>query len=355
MTNMYFWDMLRTVPKDAQKPFTRASGFKGTAINPMWTIKTMTEIFGPCGIGWGIGKPEFTTVPADDELLVYCTVAVWYLPPVASGPGLPASQLVGVGGDKVLTKQCSGMLFSDDEAFKKAFTDALTNALKTLGAGADIYMGVHDSNKYVGDPADRAPPTKAENYLKWAAGQIAAFETKDQLLTWWAGEKQARSDHMLTQEHVDTLKTVMLKRFPTERTAATCQAGEIHKARHSQDGNPVSRTRREFTAAVKMAAWTRAGGKCEKCGLPFGGRRPEYHHNQENFFGGTATLENCLCICPRCHKYFTSQAVPRMAKTRMQEKAAAGIKPTGRPMPGSRASPYKQRLTSRGVRTENRT
>jgi hypothetical protein len=217
MTNMYFWDKLRKVPKDAQKPFKRACGFKGTAINPMWTIKSMTEIFGPCGIGWGIGKPEFTTIPADDELLVYCTVAVWYLPPVTSGPGLPPSQLVGVGGDKVLTKQSSGVFSTDDDAFKKAFTDALANALKTLGAGADIYLNVYDSNKYVEDPANEAPPTEAESYLKWAADQIAAFETKDQLLTWWTGEKQARFDHGLTQEHVDRLKAVMLKRFPPEQ------------------------------------------------------------------------------------------------------------------------------------------
>jgi 5-methylcytosine-specific restriction enzyme A len=113
-------------------------------------------------------------------------------------------------------------------------------------------------------------------------------------------------------------------------------------------------SRHEFTVAIKLAAWTRAHGTCENCGLPFRGRRPEYHHIRESFFGGAATLENCLCICVPCHKWFTSQAAPRMAKTRMQEKAAAGIKPKGRPMPGSRASSYKIRLTSRGARTERR-
>jgi hypothetical protein len=252
MTNMYFWEKLRTVPKDAQKPFTRASGFKGTAINPMWTIKTMTEVFGPCGIGWGIGKPEFTTVPADEELLVYCTLAVWYLPPVASGPGFPASQLVGVGGDKVLAKQSSGVLSTDDDAFKKAFTDALTNALKTLGAGADIYLGVCDSSKYVEEPDSRALPPEAESYVQWAADQIAAFETKDQLLTWWAGEKQTRLDHRLTQEHVDTLKTAMLKRFPPEQWQ--------HKHDRQEKGTKVATLRRARPSPTCRSPRRKSGG-----------------------------------------------------------------------------------------------
>jgi len=230
MTNLEFWERLRKVPKDAQKPFRRANGFNGTAINPMWTIKTMTEVFGACGTGWGIGKPEFTTIPANDELLVYCTVTVWYIPPVAGGAQLPPSHLVGVGGDKVLTKQSNGTLATDDEAFKKAFTDAVTNALKTLGAGADIYMGVYDCNKYV-DNAGNCDPAHPEKYMNWSLGEIKRFESKDQLLNWWAGEKRARVDNQLTQEHVDRLKTAMLERFPPEQKAArTCSAIPIARS-----------------------------------------------------------------------------------------------------------------------------
>jgi len=85
--------------------------------------------------------------------------------------------------------------------------------------------------------------------------------------------------------------------------------------------------RREFSVATKKAAWDRAAGHCENCGLPFGGRRPEYHHAQEDFFAGEPTLLNCRCICPPCHRWFTSHAAPQMAKTRRQAKAEAGIKP----------------------------
>lgn len=208
-TNTALWDQLRQVPKDAQKPFTRAGGFKGTAIKPMWTYHRMTEVFGPCGTGWGIDAPCFDVHPVGDEILVYCTVRVWYTD--------QNHVLVGVGGDKVLAKQKSGM-FSDDEAFKKAFTDAVTNALKTLGAGADIHMGVYDG-KYVDRTAEQPakPQADPEAYLTWALDQIAAMPDADAYATWWKGETQARRDHALTQTHVDALKEAARKRFAPEQ------------------------------------------------------------------------------------------------------------------------------------------
>lgn len=142
MTNTRIWDQIRRVPPEHLKGFQRPGGFKGTAIKPMWTIQRMTEVFGPCGKGWGMGEPQFNVVPAGDEIMVYCTVGAWH--------GSPAQTVYGVGGDKVLIKNASGAR-SDDEAFKKAYTDALTNALKMIGAGADVHMGLWDGNKYVDD------------------------------------------------------------------------------------------------------------------------------------------------------------------------------------------------------------
>ena len=160
--NLELWDKVRRVPQEHLKGFTRGGGFKGTAIKPMWSIHTMTEQFGPCGQGWGIEKPEFTVQAAGNETLVFCTVAVWVK---------ECTNLVyGVGGDKVLAQFSSG-LKSDDEAFKKAFTDAVGNALKFLGVGADIHMGLWDGNKYVDEtPEKPAPKTtpKAEARPEYA-------------------------------------------------------------------------------------------------------------------------------------------------------------------------------------------
>lgn len=136
------WDRLGKTDPSATKGFQRAGGFRGTAIKPMWSYRRMTEEYGPCGIGWGIGEPVFQVVHAGEEILVYCTVSVWH--------GAKDSVVFGVGGDKAVCKFSSG-LKSDDEAFKKAFTDAVTNALKLIGVGADVHMGLFDDSKYVNE------------------------------------------------------------------------------------------------------------------------------------------------------------------------------------------------------------
>jgi hypothetical protein len=138
------WDQLgRTDPAHTSQ-FKRGGGFSGTAIKPIWSFRRMTEMFGPCGIGWGVSEPTFQVVPGHEgEVLVYCTAAIWY------AQGEEQSRTVyGVGGDKVVAKNKYG-LNGNDEAFKAAYTDALTNALKLIGVGADVHMGRFDDNKYV--------------------------------------------------------------------------------------------------------------------------------------------------------------------------------------------------------------
>lgn len=142
MANTDLWDKLGKTDPAHTKQFTRGGGFRGTAIKPMWSYRRMTEEFGPCGQGWGINAPSFQVVPTDGEVLVYCTVSIWY--------GERERVVFGVGGDKVVGKFTSG-LKSDDEAFKKAFTDGITNALKMIGVGADVHMGMFDDNKYVNE------------------------------------------------------------------------------------------------------------------------------------------------------------------------------------------------------------
>jgi hypothetical protein len=140
--NTDLWDRLgKTDPKHT-KPFQRSGGFKGTAIKPMWSYRKMTEEFGACGEGWGINEPVFQVVHATEEILVYCTVGVWH--------GNREQLVYGVGGDKAVAKFSAGAK-TDDEAFKKAFTDAVTNALKMIGVGADVHMGMFDDSKYVNE------------------------------------------------------------------------------------------------------------------------------------------------------------------------------------------------------------
>lgn len=153
--NMRFWDKLGKTDPGQTKSFKRAGGFSGTAIKPMWSFKRMTEEFGPCGLGWGVNEPSFQVVPASEgEVMVYCTVSVWYADVEPGDEGKPCyrvhSPVFGVGGDKVVGKNKYG-LTSDDEAFKKAYTDAIGNALKLIGVGADVHMGLFDDSKYVSE------------------------------------------------------------------------------------------------------------------------------------------------------------------------------------------------------------
>lgn len=153
--NTKLWDNLgRTDPKHTQQ-FKRGGGFKGTAIKPIWSFRRMTEEFGPCGEGWGVGEPTFQVVQGDNrEVLVYCTTSIWYV----FNPGEDRHVVYGVGGDKIVTHIRANEQYNrperwenDDEAFKKAYTDAITNALKLIGVGADVHMGMFEDNKYVAD------------------------------------------------------------------------------------------------------------------------------------------------------------------------------------------------------------
>ena len=151
--NLAIWDKLGKTDPDHTKTFKRAGGFSGTAVKPIYTTRKMTEQFGPAGKGWGMGEPTFQVVPASEgQVAVYCTVSLWWVDPADKadefGPSL--HQVYGVGGDMVVVKQSSG-LRTDDEAFKKAFTDALGNAMKHLGMSADVHMGLFDDSKYVNE------------------------------------------------------------------------------------------------------------------------------------------------------------------------------------------------------------
>jgi len=159
--NMRIWDALGKTDPAHTKQFTRAGGFKGTAVKPMWANKQMTEFFGPCGIGWGMTEPTFNIEPADRELMVFCTAGLWYMQ-----NGVKCGPVYGVGGDKVLSQVAlkdnkGNKIFdteagtwktysqTDDEAFKKSYTDALSNAMKFIGVAADVHMGLFDDSKYV--------------------------------------------------------------------------------------------------------------------------------------------------------------------------------------------------------------
>ena len=192
--NLALWEKLGKTDPAHTKGFKRGGGFSGTAIKPMWSYKRMTEEFGPCGKGWGVCEPSFQVVPGPEgEVLVFCTASIWY--------GADKATVYGVGGDKAVGKNKYG-LQTDDEAFKKAFTDAITNALKLIGVGADVHMGLFDDSKYVNTlkqefSEDDGRLSKANAREPFAALLKSMREntTRADLKAWWLDPdcKEARA------------------------------------------------------------------------------------------------------------------------------------------------------------------
>lgn len=204
MSNTDLWDRLGKTDPHHTKPFQRSGGFKGTAIKPIWSYKMMTKEFGACGEGWGVNEPSFQVVAGNDgEILVYCTVSIWH--------GTKDKVVFGVGGDKVVAKFTSG-LKSDDEAFKKAFTDAVTNALKLIGVGADVHMGMFDDSKYVNALKDEFSEKETGDesrarFISDCSAKIKTFTDPSELRAWWGSdaEKAARRDFELSKTEIDEL------------------------------------------------------------------------------------------------------------------------------------------------------
>ena len=134
MSNLDLYNRVKQPPQDALKPFDNGK-FKGTDINPMWRIRTLTEVFGPCGFGWYTKINRMWTESAADNsnTAVFCEVELY-----VKMDGEWSKPIVGIGGNTFERKTKNGSSVSD-EAYKMAYTDALGIACKALGFGADIW------------------------------------------------------------------------------------------------------------------------------------------------------------------------------------------------------------------------
>lgn len=140
--SMRIYEATRKVPAEAKKPIP-AGRLKGyTNINPMWRIKTMTEQFGICGIGWRVEiKKQWLEPSESGEVSAFCNINLYI-----KVDGEWSEAIPGTGGAKYVVQEKSGK-YVDDEAFKKAETDAISVACKMLGIGADVYWA-EDRTKY---------------------------------------------------------------------------------------------------------------------------------------------------------------------------------------------------------------
>lgn len=157
MDNLELYNKVRAVPKEAQKNI-EAGRLKGkTDINPMWRIKTLTEQFGVCGFGWKTEiVREWLEQGADGEVTANVEIKLYI-----KQNGEWSDAIVGIGGSALIAKERNG-LYTDDDCYKKAYTDAISVACKALGVGADVYFE-KDITKYDmrTQPQTHSPQTSA--------------------------------------------------------------------------------------------------------------------------------------------------------------------------------------------------
>ena len=134
---------MRTVPKEAQKTIGGGKLKGMTDINPMWRIKKLTEMFGVCGVGWYTEKlKEWTEVGSDGRVAAMVDINLY-----VKVDGEWSKPIFGTGGS-MFTDMEKGNLVSNDEAYKMAYTDAISVACKALGMGADVYWQSDRQTKY---------------------------------------------------------------------------------------------------------------------------------------------------------------------------------------------------------------
>ena len=129
---MSVYNAARSVPANAIKKITGgAYGAAGLSdVNPQWRIERMTEIFGAVGDGW-VWEPIEQWV---ENGVHYAHVAVQY----KKADGEYSLPVHGYGGTKVGGKD-------DSDLLKSSMTDALSNALRYLGVGADVWYSAGKS------------------------------------------------------------------------------------------------------------------------------------------------------------------------------------------------------------------
>lgn len=124
--------------------------------------------------------------------------------------------------------------------------------------------------------------------------------------------------------------------------------------------------RSEFGTKVRREARARSGGFCEAQGMVYGlppGQRCNVplvkvefdHYPVRAADGGEATLENCVAVCPTCHRWKTTHFdTPQAAKGKRIALRHEGIRPASKlrsaPFPKARQkySPAQGRMRTIG-------
>lgn len=142
-------------------------------VNPQWRIEALTRNFGPAGLGWKVEQvSRWTESTGQGEVAVFCEVNLYI-----KQNGEWSAPIFGQGGNMLMrrsTEWVNGQPVSaihiDDEAYKKAYTDAISVACKALGFAADVYYR-EDETKYGACRSEAAPASVQSRTEKTSSQQ----------------------------------------------------------------------------------------------------------------------------------------------------------------------------------------
>ena len=223
--NLSIYERMRSVPAEAKKAI-EAGRLKGKSdINPMWRIKKLTEVFGPVGFGWYTEVIKtWTEVDENSDVAVFVDINLF-----VKKDGEWSKPIYGNGGNKLISherKYENGtqvlVPYLDDDAYKKAYTDAISVAAKALGVGADVYFE-KDVTKYdtalsqsepvqaqvSGTPVPEVKPTLSPSVKTWKQAIAFTASQKDSIENLSA---RLKAKYTITDEHLDLLLTLSGKK-----------------------------------------------------------------------------------------------------------------------------------------------
>ena len=189
MDNMKIYEQARKVPDEAKRQISagRLKGF--TDVNPMYRIKRLTEMFGPCGIGWWyeITNKQIIDDEQTKQRAAFVDILLYYVDP---DTGNTSAGIPGTGGASFVAQERSGPYLSD-ECYKMALTDALSVACKAIGIAADVYWD-KDRTKYTVPEDDPIAQAKANPVNVGSDGKPVKCESCDKVITGWIDAKGNR-------------------------------------------------------------------------------------------------------------------------------------------------------------------
>lgn len=183
VNTMKVWDQVCKTDPDMTERINFGA-FKFTTIDSMYQIQQATQLFGPCGLGWGIRNQSFDMLvidPSDPHYNLLCfTGQFWYVLDGKEG-------VYDIAADIELFEYSSKKQDWNrtGDPMKKVRTAGLSKALSWLGFSADVFLGKFDDARYVNQLQEEKKQMHAAASRRPAGQQLeglAAQEQKDALM-----------------------------------------------------------------------------------------------------------------------------------------------------------------------------